>query len=258
MTTANANWKASAGIESAASGLARLHALSDQKPDAIPSLAGLSAIPQWLFDAHAVLRDEPAADKAAEWLRDNAYVVDRALRQIREDLPPGFYKQLRALAIEKGIHSPRIYDIGQGIVRATNLQLTAESIARFISAYQQVETLDLAELWALPTILRLVCIERLVSSLERIAPKLVAPFESITSKKLPLLLDDTECVARCIRCLTTLDAISWAEVVDATSAIDALLRADPAPCVFQDGHSDAGRLSPSCRRSGQAVASRRA
>jgi len=35
---------------------------------------------------------------AAEWLVDNFHVVDEQLREIRDDLPPGFYRELPKLA----------------------------------------------------------------------------------------------------------------------------------------------------------------
>jgi cyclic beta-1,2-glucan synthetase len=146
-----------------------LHALSDQQPFPIPSLSGLSTISRWLLDAHAILPKEPAAARAAEWLMDNAYLVERAVRQIRKDLPRGYYTRLPALAIAHESRPPRVYALAHGIVDATSLQLTAESVIRFVSAYQKVETLELAELWALPTMLRLICIETLVLALERLA-----------------------------------------------------------------------------------------
>ena len=35
---------------------------------------------------------------AAEWLLDNFHVVDEQIREIRDDLPPGFYRKLPKLA----------------------------------------------------------------------------------------------------------------------------------------------------------------
>ena len=205
-----------------------MHALSDQKPDALPSFAGLTSMPDWLSDAQLVLADEPASAKAAEWLMNNAYLVERVTRQVRKDLPQGYYAHLPALAVDDGLRPPRVYALAQGIVRSTSLQLTADSITRFVNAYQKVETLDLAELWALPTMLRLTCIEILVSSLERESPQLPAPFPITRGDAVPLHLDDTECVARSIRGLMTLDAIPWSRFVEATSEIDVVLRRDPA------------------------------
>lgn len=39
-----------------------------------------------------------AITPAAEWLLDNYHLVETQIREIREDLPPGFYRQLPKLA----------------------------------------------------------------------------------------------------------------------------------------------------------------
>jgi cyclic beta-1,2-glucan synthetase len=228
VTRLESSEKAPTSLASEAGVLAELHALSDQKPGSISSLIGLSDMAEWLRDAHTILPGQPGVAKATEWLMDNAYVVERAVRQVRGDLPAGYYRRLPALAIDDESRPPRVYALAHGIVSATSLQLTAESISRFVSAYQRVEMLDLAELWALPTMLRLTCIEVLVSSLERLSPELPAPFEITQIRRVPLRLDDTECVARSVRGLAMLNAISWPEFIERTSAIDAVLEHDPA------------------------------
>jgi cyclic beta-1,2-glucan synthetase len=159
---------------------------------------------------------------------DNAYLVERAVRQIREDLPRGYFLRLPTVVVDDASRPPRVYALAHGITSATSFQLTAESVTRFVSANQSVEPLELAELWALPTMLRLTCIETLVAALERLAPTLPAPFEITRREEPPLHSDDVECVARCVRGLATLDEISWSKFVEATSAIDAVLRSDPA------------------------------
>src|SRR5688500_3837614 len=37
---------------------------------------------------------EPVVTRAGEWMLDNFYIVEQTLRQIKEDLPPGYYHQL--------------------------------------------------------------------------------------------------------------------------------------------------------------------
>ncbi len=228
MTSADPSRETPRGLISEASALARLHALSDQVPRPIPSLLALPTLADWLGEAQSLLAVQPDAEKAAEWLFDNTYVLERAIRQIREDMPPGYYKRLPALADDDGVHWPRVYELARGIISATSLQLTAESIRRFVAAYQRVERLDLAELWALPTMLRLGCLEVMVAALRRLAPDLTAPFEFPSDESISLRLDETEAVARSVRGLTALNTISWPRFIDETSAIDAVLRHDPA------------------------------
>ena len=44
------------------------------------------------------IREERAITPAAEWLVDNFHIVEEQLREIRDDLPPGYYRQLPKLA----------------------------------------------------------------------------------------------------------------------------------------------------------------
>jgi hypothetical protein len=55
-----------------------------------------------LLDAYraiaVAIREERAITSAAEWLVDNFHVVEEQIREIRDDLPRGFYRQLPKLA----------------------------------------------------------------------------------------------------------------------------------------------------------------
>ncbi len=229
-----------AGLAPAAEALARQHALSDASPRPLASLERLAELSGWLTEIQLRLYELPSATKAAEWLLDNAYLVERAVRQIRQDLPHGYFRRLPALEIDDDSRPPRVYDLARALVRATSLQLTDASITRFVSAYQGVETLQLSELWALPIMLRLTCLEVLATALEQLAPGRPAPFRLGEASRGPredggtgadtvsgLHLDETECVARSIRALATLDVVSWTRFVERTSAIEAVLREDP-------------------------------
>ena len=46
----------------------------------------------------AVIREEGAITPATEWFFDNFHIVEDVLREVREDLPPGFYRRLPKLA----------------------------------------------------------------------------------------------------------------------------------------------------------------
>ncbi|MGB3551377.1 MAG: hypothetical protein WA993_11840, partial [Candidatus Binatus sp.] len=46
----------------------------------------------------AAIREERAITPGAEWLVDNFHVVEEQIREIRDDLPRGFYRQLPKLA----------------------------------------------------------------------------------------------------------------------------------------------------------------
>src|SRR5438874_12929112 len=57
------------------------------------------------------IREERAVIPAAEWLADNFHIVDEQLREIRDDLPPGFYRELPKLAGGPFAGAPRVYGL---------------------------------------------------------------------------------------------------------------------------------------------------
>src|SRR3989454_9766888 len=57
------------------------------------------------------IREERAITPAAEWLVDNFHIVDEQLREIRDDLPKGFYRELPKLAEGPLLGYPRVYGI---------------------------------------------------------------------------------------------------------------------------------------------------
>src|SRR5882724_1323928 len=115
------------------------------------------------------IREERAITPAAEWLVDNFHVVDEQLREIRDDLPPGFYRELPKLVEGPLTGYPRVYGIAWAFVAHTDSRLDPESLRRFVRAYQRVQPLTIGELWAVAITLRVV----LVENLRRLAESIV-------------------------------------------------------------------------------------
>src|SRR5712671_5322318 len=107
------------------------------------------------------IREERAITPAAEWLVDNFHIVDEQLREIRDDLPPGFYRELPKLARGPLLGYPRVYGIAWAFVAHTDSRLDPESLRRFVQAYQRVQPLTVGELWAVAITLRVVLVENL-------------------------------------------------------------------------------------------------
>ncbi|WP_310496602.1 GH36-type glycosyl hydrolase domain-containing protein [Sandarakinorhabdus sp.] len=107
---------------------------------------------------------------AASWLLDNFHIVDEQLRQIRNDLPPGFYRRLPKLADGPLKGYPRVFGISWDLVAHTDSAFDAARIVRFLDAYQSVQPLDIGELWALAITLRIT----LVENLRRLAEAILA------------------------------------------------------------------------------------
>jgi cyclic beta-1,2-glucan synthetase len=100
-------------------------------------------------------------EPAAEWLLDNYHLVEAQIREIRDDLPPGYYRQLPKLAAGPFAGYPRVFALAWAFVAHTDSYFDPVVLRRFIAAYQQVQPLTIGELWAAPITLRIILIENL-------------------------------------------------------------------------------------------------
>jgi cyclic beta-1,2-glucan synthetase len=116
-----------------------------------------------------VIREEGPITPAAEWLVDNFHIVDEVVRQIREDLPPGFYRQLPKLAEGALQGYPRVLGLAWAFVGHTDSRFERDTFERFVRRFQRVRPLTIGELWAVPIALRIV----LVENLRRLAEQIV-------------------------------------------------------------------------------------
>ncbi len=149
--------------------LAQAHKISDaHRPDQLlPRLSQNEAV---LLRTHKIIAS--AAEQGseistiAEWLLDNFHLIEGQIRKARLHLPKSYSRELPRLL--NGTH--RVYDIVLKLISHSDARLDAENLAWFISEYQQVTSLKLGELWAIPIMLRLGLIE----NLRRIASKITA------------------------------------------------------------------------------------
>ncbi len=97
----------------------------------------------------------------AEWLLDNFYIVEEVLREVRQDLPRGYYKKLPKLANSALAGYPRVYALALALIAHTDSNLDDAHITHFVQAFQTLAPLTIGELWAVPTMLRLGLLENL-------------------------------------------------------------------------------------------------
>ena len=98
---------------------------------------------------------------AAEWLLDNYHLVEEQVREIRDHLPIGYYRQLPKLDSGPFVGYPRVFGIAWAFVAHTDSHVDPDILRRFIAAYQTVQPLTIGELWAVAITLRIVLIENL-------------------------------------------------------------------------------------------------
>jgi cyclic beta-1,2-glucan synthetase len=165
----------------------------------------------------------------AEWLLDNFYIVQRALRQVGEDMPKSYYRQLPKLEAFPFQGYPRVYALAGAIISYCEGRLDLRKMSRFAQAYQQIALLTMGELWALPTMLHLGMAEILIDAAARLAGlqsqgnKIVC-----TILESPLEVKDEDAIANGIISLRTLATQDWEAFFESISQVERILRSDPA------------------------------
>jgi cyclic beta-1,2-glucan synthetase len=162
-----------AQMENHARCLGRPHDMAPDKEASRRLLARLDDSEMHIRDAYAliagIVEGKQQAIPLGEWLADNFYLIEEKIRNVRKSMPQKKGRpSLPCLQRGKKAGLPRIYELAAEFVLHTDASIDKESLGRFISIYQETAPLQLAELWALPTMLELAIIE----SLGRIAHQL--------------------------------------------------------------------------------------
>jgi hypothetical protein len=98
---------------------------------------------------------------AGDWLLDNFHLIEEQVATARRHLPRGYSRGLPCLAMGPSAGRPRVYDVALEAISHGDGKVDADSLVRFVAAYQSVTILKLGELWAVPIMLRLALIENL-------------------------------------------------------------------------------------------------
>jgi cyclic beta-1,2-glucan synthetase len=166
---------------------------------------------------------------ASDWLLDNYYILEQALRLLEEDLPAAYYARLPKTADGR----PRIQIIsmalGQGAPR-----LDLDQTKHFVHSFQSVTPLQVGELWALPLLLRLTVLETLADGLAEIARLSwesaadLAPWKEVESAADQHAPDADTRVIHSILNLRFISSVEWKDFFEETSVLNQILLGDPA------------------------------
>ncbi len=118
-----------------------------------------------LRKAYRTLADDVRAGQfvssASEWLLDNFHLVTSEIRDIRQNLPRTYYRELPMLASRDHVGRAPIYAIANELIRHSDSRLDRQQLTQFLNSYQRVAPLTIGELWAWPSMLKLALIENL-------------------------------------------------------------------------------------------------
>jgi cyclic beta-1,2-glucan synthetase len=98
---------------------------------------------------------------AAEWLLDNFHLAAGEMREVRQNLPRGYYRELPKLASREFAGEARVYALAVELIQHSDSRLDYAQLVRFLESFQSVAPLTLGELWAWPSMLKLALIENL-------------------------------------------------------------------------------------------------
>jgi cyclic beta-1,2-glucan synthetase len=98
---------------------------------------------------------------AAEWLLDNFHLVASEIRDVHQNLPRGYYRELPKLAAREQAGNARVYALAVELIRHSDSRLDRAQLVRWLDAFQTVAPLTIGELWAWPSMLKLALVENL-------------------------------------------------------------------------------------------------
>ena len=183
---------------------------------------------------------------ASDWLLDNFYILEQALRVVDEDLPSDYYARL-----PKTVDGwPRIQLLTMALAdRAPRLDL--DQIRHFVQSFQSVSPLEVGELWSLPLLLRLTILETLANGLAEITklewnpvpePALWKELQSDSAETGP---DADTRVINSVLNLRLIATIEWKDFFEETSILNQILQSDPAGVYMAIGAPNIAPAIPS-------------
>ena len=154
-----------AHLEREAELMARVHKVSVNSIEGVDLFSRVAENEEILLESFRLIaetvRNQRSITPAAEWLIDNFYVVEEQIKDVRDHLPPEYYKELPKLTSDEFKNYPRIYAIAWHFVAHTDSLFDPELLKLILKAYQRVQPLTMGELWAISITLRVVLIENL-------------------------------------------------------------------------------------------------
>jgi cyclic beta-1,2-glucan synthetase len=177
----------------------------------------------------AAAKTQVVLSVTSEWLLDNFFIIEQAVRVVAEDLPADYYARLPKTADGW----PRIYLVTQGFHHHAP-RPDLEQIRHFTQTFQQTTPLRVGEVWALPLMLRLTILETLADGLAEFTklewdpasdPALWGELKDILDTTTP---DPETKVINSILNLRLIATLDWKGFFEATSVLEQILRRDPA------------------------------
>jgi len=112
---------------------------------------------------------------ASEWFLDNYHVLIDAAAVCRESLVSDLYGHLPDVDDASHDGTPRVFLLACELIVASKLQIDEQMLRSSLLAFQEHAPLTVAEIWALPIMLRLILLSAGVSSMAKLLPAQFSP-----------------------------------------------------------------------------------
>src|SRR5205814_6088223 len=93
------------------------------------------------------IREERTISPAAEWLVDNFHIVEEHLREIREDLPPRYYRELPKLDAGPAVGHPRVAALSWLLMARRDSLFESSTLRRCVAASGRCLAVRVVDLW---------------------------------------------------------------------------------------------------------------
>jgi len=165
---------------------------------------------------------------ANEWFLDNYHVLTAAAAVSRECLVADLYEHLPDVGDASHDGMPRVFLFACELIAASELRIDEQVLRRALSAYQEHAPLTVAEIWALPIMLRLILLSTCLSSMARLLPEQFSPNDDVLQGCVHFDMAEETIISRAIHSLHLLAAIDWNAFFDSVSRLETELTMDPA------------------------------
>ena len=149
------------------------------------------------------------------WLRDNLRLLETELEEARESFRRS--TKLPQVRLQAAGVGPRIAELASDFLQASEYEFHDAAFSAYIQSFQQTTVLKLVELWLLPSVLKLVLLERIAA---RASDVIADPSRTLGIEIL-------------IRSLREVGQADWKGVVEPLILFDRILREDPAGAYSQ-------------------------
>ena len=105
---------------------------------------------------------------AGEWILDNFYIIEEAVRQIEKEISTKKYTNFVGIQNGKYAGFARVYVLATEIVSYTDNKINGENLERYLQAYQTKKTLNMEEIWNIGMFLQIAIINNIAEICEKI------------------------------------------------------------------------------------------